>query len=184
MDHSNQTEKTVSTRRIHEGRIINLREDVVLLPSGRQAKREIVEHHGAVCIVPVLSDGRVVLVRQWRHPAADALLEVPAGGLEKDEEPLEAARRELIEECGYRTSKITPLYTAFLAPGYSTELMYAYVAEELEAGETDPDEDENVAVEIYPLDELMAMIYDGQIRDAKTISALACLYHRRAQSKA
>ena len=183
MNQSNQQEKTVSTRRIHEGRIINLREDVVLLPSGRQAKREIVEHHGAVCIVPVLSDGRVVLVRQWRHPAEDALLEVPAGGLEKGEEPLEAARRELIEECGYRTGRITPLYTAFLAPGYSTELMYAYVAEDLAEGETDPDEDENVVVEIYPLNELMAMIYDGQIRDSKTICGLLALHRQRISQK-
>lgn len=175
MEHS---EKTVSTQRIHEGRIINLREDTVLLPSGRQAKREIVEHKGAVCVVPVLPDGRIVMVRQYRKPAEAALLEVPAGGLEPNESPEECARRELMEECSYQAGTMTPLYQAFLAPGYSTELMYAFVAENLTPGSLDPDEDENVEVEIYSLDELLPMIDDGRLADAKTLAAVLCWYRK------
>jgi ADP-ribose pyrophosphatase len=176
MEHS---ETTVSTRRIHEGRIINVREDVVQLIDGRETKREIVEHKGAVCVVPVLPDGRVVMVRQFRKPAESDLLEVPAGGLEAGETPIECARRELIEECGYRAGKITPLFEAYLAPGYSTELMYGYLAEDLTPCETDPDEDENVEVELYTLDELLPMIDEGSLRDAKTLAGLLCLYRRR-----
>jgi ADP-ribose pyrophosphatase len=168
-----QDEPTVSTRRIHEGRIINLREDVILLPSGREAKREIVEHKGAVCVVPVLGDGRIVLVRQYRKPAEEALLEVPAGGLEVGESPSECASRELMEECGFRPGKLSPLYEAFLAPGYSTELMYAFVAEDLSEERAQADEDENVAVEIYTPEEIVAMMGRLEIRDAKTVSALA-----------
>jgi ADP-ribose pyrophosphatase len=174
-------ETTLSTRRIHEGRIINLREDVVQLVDGREAKREIVEHKGAVCIVPVLPDGRIVMVRQYRKPAESDLLEVPAGGLEAGETPIECARRELTEECGYAAGKVTPLFEAYLAPGYSTELMYGFLGEELTPAETNPDEDENVEVELYTLEELLPMIDEGSLRDAKTVSALLCLYRKRME---
>ena len=175
----NSAEPTIATRRIHEGRIINLREDTVAMPSGREAKREIIEHNGAVCIVPILPDGRVVLVRQYRKPAEDFLLEIPAGGLEKGESIEECAARELREECGYQPGKLTHLYDAFLAPGYSTELIHCFLAEDLSEQSDDPDEDENVEIEIYALDELNAMIDDGRIKDSKTICALGCLYRRR-----
>jgi ADP-ribose pyrophosphatase len=173
------SEETISTRRIHEGRIINLREDTIRMPSGRDAKREIVEHKGAVCIVPVQDDGRVVLVRQYRKPAEDALLEIPAGGLEVGEDAEECARRELGEECGLQAVSMTPLWSCFLAPGYSTELIHCFLAETLTPTPAHPDEDENVAVEIYTLDELLPMIDDGRIRDAKTIAGVFALYRRR-----
>lgn len=174
-------EKTVSTRRIHEGRIINVREDTVSLPSGREGKREIVEHKGAVCVVPVLDDGRILMVRQYRKPAEAALLEVPAGGLEIGESPEECARRELQEECSYQAGTMTPLFQCYLAPGYSTELMHGFVAQNLSHGALDPDEDENVEVEIYTLDELLAMIEDGRLCDAKTLTAVLCWYRRTQQ---
>ncbi len=172
-------EATLSTRRIHEGRIINLREDTVAMPSGREAKREIVEHKGAVCVVPVLDDGRLALVRQFRKPAEAMLLEIPAGGLEKGEAPVAAARRELIEECGLQAQKLTPMFSCFLAPGYSTEMIHCFLAENLTTTDTDPDEDEIVATQFYTLDELLLMIDDGQIRDAKTIAGLLALYRWR-----
>lgn len=172
-------ENTVSTRRIHEGRIINLREDTVELPSGRQAKREIIEHPGAVCIVPVLDDGRIVMVRQFRKPAEAALLELPAGGLEKGEDPAECALRELREECGLDASQLSPLFTCFLAPGYSTELMHGFLGENLSEKTGTPDEDENLEVEIYPLEALLPMIDSGEIRDSKTICGLLALYRKR-----
>jgi ADP-ribose pyrophosphatase len=174
-------ENTLETRRIHEGRIINLREDTVAMPSGRTGKREIVEHRGAVCIVPVLADGRIAMVRQFRKPAEDALLEVPAGGLEAGEAPVDCARRELIEECGLHARSLTPLFECYLAPGYSTELMYGFLGEELDETEISPDEDENVEVEIYTLDELMQLLDQGGIRDSKTICGLLALYRRRQE---
>jgi len=174
-------ENTLETRRIHEGRIINLREDTVALPSGRTGKREIVEHRGAVSIVPVLPDGRIAMVRQFRKPAEEALLEIPAGGLEIGESPIECAGRELIEECGLRAGRLSPLFECYLAPGYSTELMFGFLAEELEETDIDPDEDENVEVEIYTLDELMQILDNGGIRDSKTICGLLALYRQRQE---
>ncbi|HEX8835109.1 MAG TPA: NUDIX hydrolase [Abditibacteriaceae bacterium] len=177
-------EETIGTRRIHEGRIINMREDTVRMPSGREAKREIIEHKGAVCVVPVLADGRIAMVRQFRKPAETALLEIPAGGLNPGETPAECAHRELIEECGLDAAKITPFFSAYLAPGYSTELIHGFLAEELTETSTNPDEDENVELEIYELSELLAMIDDGRICDSKTLCGLLALYRRRAESGA
>lgn len=173
-------EPTLESRRIHEGRIINLRIDTIQMPSGNTAKREIIEHKGAICVIPVLEDNRIVLVRQYRKPAEAALLELPAGGLETGEEPIAAARRELIEECGYDSANLTPLFATYLAPGYSTELIHTFLAEDLTETDAAPDEDENVLVEIYTLEELLPMVYDGRIRDAKTVSGVLALYHRRS----
>lgn len=172
-------EPTLSTQRLYEGRIINLRVDTIGLPLGRESKREIIEHKGAVCVVPVLDDGRIAMVRQYRKATESELLEIPAGGLERGEEPEVAARRELIEECGLEAHKITKIFECFLAPGYSTELIYCYLAEQLTETDTNPDEDEIVATELYTLEELLPMIDDLRIRDAKTIAALLALYRRR-----
>ncbi len=179
MSETENTEPTLSSERIYEGRIINLRQDTILMPSGREAKREIVEHHGAVCVVPVLDDGRIALVRQYRKPAEQVLLEIPAGGLEPNEAPIDAARRELIEECGLRAGKLTLLFSCFLAPGYSTECIGCFLAEQLTETDTDPDEDEIVDTHFYQLDELLPMIDDGRICDSKTIAGLLALYRRR-----
>lgn len=173
-------EKTISVQRLHEGRIINLREDTVVMPSGKTAKREIVEHKGAVCVVPVKSDGKIIMVRQFRKPAEDALLELPAGGLETGEEPLQCAQRELMEECGLRAGTMTPLFECYLAPGYSTELMYGFLGENLSDDKAEPDEDENVEVEEYSLNELLQLLDNGQIRDAKTICGILA-YYRKCQ---
>ncbi|HEX8551152.1 MAG TPA: NUDIX hydrolase [Abditibacteriaceae bacterium] len=174
-----QNEETISTRRIHDGRVVRLREDIVRLPSGREAKREVLEHNGAVCIVAVESDGRIVLVRQFRKPAEAALLEIPAGGLEAGETPEECARRELSEECNLQGARWTPLFKAYLAPGYSTELMYGFLAEDLSDLPGTPDEDENVEVERYTVDELLAMIDDARIMDAKTICGVLAYARRK-----
>ncbi len=172
-------EKTISSRRIHEGRIINMREDTVLLPSGREAKREIIEHRGAVCVLPVLDDGRIVMVRQFRKPVEEVLLEIPAGGLNAGEDPAKCAEREMMEECMLRPTRLTRLFSCFLAPGYSSELIHCFLAEGLEECEACPEEDENLEIEFHELDDLLAMIDDGRIRDSKTIAALLMLYRRR-----
>ena len=173
------SEPTLKTRRIHEGRIINLREDDVLLPTGRTAQREIVEHAGAVFVLPVLSDGRIVTVRQFRKPAEAALLELPAGGLKPGEDPSDCARRELIEECSLKAGRLTPLFSCFLAPGYSTELIHGFIGEDLVQVEAQPEEDEHLGVEIFALEDLLPMIDDGRIRDAKTIAGLLSLFRLR-----
>ena len=179
MNFNELEEKTVSTQRLHEGRIINLREDTVALPSGKTAKREIVEHKGAVCVVPVKANGDIVLVRQFRKPAEEALLELPAGGLEKEESPEACAQRELGEECGLRAGKMTPLFQCFLAPGYSMELMHGFLGEDLSEERAEQDEDESVIVEEYSLPEALRLLDEGQIRDAKTICGLLAYYRKK-----
>ena len=172
-------EKTIETRRIHEGRIINLREDTVELPNGRLGKREIIEHNGAVCVVPVLPDGRIITVRQYRIACGEPLLEIPAGGLNQGEDPADCARRELLEETGQVAGTLSHLFSCFLAPGYSSELIHCFLAEDLVEGSGTPDEDENLNVEIYTLEELLAMCDDGRIKDAKTLATLNAVYRRK-----
>jgi ADP-ribose pyrophosphatase len=178
MGSNRQEEKTVSTVRIHEGRIINLREDTVTLPSGKKAKREIIEHKGAVCIVPISKEGKLIFVRQYRKPAEESLLEIPAGGLEIGEVPIDCAQRELMEECGLRAGSMMPLFECYLAPGYSTELMYGFLGENLTADAAEADEDEDVEVEEYTLDEALQLLDEGKIRDAKTICGLLAYYRK------
>ena len=168
----NFRETTTKSETIYQGRIINLRKDEVRLSNGNTAQREIVEHHGAICVVPVQDDGKLMLVRQFRKAAEQALLELPAGSLEKGEDPLHCAHRELLEECGLKAAKMTPLFQCYLAPGYSSEYMYGYLAQELEKTQAQPEDDEILELEIYPLQELLPMITDGRIRDAKTICGI------------
>ena len=166
------SEATISSKRIYEGHIINVRVDTVRLPSGREATREIVEHSHAVCIVPIDNDGKVVLVRQYRKPAEEALLEVPAGGVEDGEVSEEAVLRELQEEIGYTADHIEHLSSFWVAPGWATEYMHAYLATGLRESRLEADEDENIEVVRLPFDEAVAMFKTGGINDGKTIAAL------------
>ncbi len=165
-------ELTIGTKRIYEGNIINVRVDTVRMPSGRDATREIVEHSHAVCIVPIDNDGNVVLVRQYRKPAEDALLEVPAGGVEDGEISEEAVLRELQEEIGYTADHLEHLSSFWVAPGWATEYMHAYLATGLRESRLDGDEDENIEVVRLRFDEAVCMLKTGEINDGKTIAAL------------
>ena len=165
-------ELTIGTKRIYEGNIINVRVDTVRMPSGRDATREIVEHSHAVCIVPIDNEGNVVLVRQYRKPAEDALLEVPAGGVEDGEISEEAVLRELQEEIGYTAAHLEPLSSFWVAPGWATEYMHAYLATGLRESRLDGDEDENIEVVRLRFDEAVSMLKTGEINDGKTIAAL------------
>jgi ADP-ribose pyrophosphatase len=171
MDGNDLNETVIGSEEIFEGRIVHLRVDRVRLADGREAKREIVGHRGAVCIVPVL-DGRILLVRQFRLAAGGVLLEIPAGTLNAGEAPDACAARELEEETGYRAGTLRPLFAAYLAPGYSTELIHAYLAEDLTPGTTHLDEDEQVELTPVPIAEIERSILAGEIRDAKTIAAI------------
>jgi ADP-ribose diphosphatase len=165
-------ERTVSRETVFKGGIITLHHDVVDLPSGRQGDREVVEHPGSVGVVAVDEQGRLLLVRQWRHPLARPIWEICAGTLHSGEDPLECARRELAEETGYRSRAWKTLGAYSLVPGYSTEIMNIYHATDLEPGEADPDEDENLEVEFFDIAALHALIAGGEV-DMKTIGALA-----------
>lgn len=173
-------EKRLETQRIYDGKVVHLRVDTIELPSGNLTKREVVEHGGAVAIVPVLGDGRIALIRQWRTAADEYLLELPAGGLEKGEEPEACARRELIEEIGYEMGRVTPLFSVFLAPGYSSELIHIFLGEELREVGAQPEEDEDLEFVPLSLDEALQKIDEGQIRDAKTVAGLLALQRMRS----
>lgn len=165
-------EKTIKTERIYEGRVINLRVDTVILPNGRTSKREIIEHRGAVAIVPIINDIQVVLVRQFRQSAGRILLEIPAGGLEPDEGPADCARRELTEETGFYPETLTEMFYSYLAPGYSTEKLYTYLAEDLIPRRSASDTDEFLETVTVKLEDAIGMIRSGEIADAKSICGL------------
>ncbi len=166
-------EKTITTSYLYRGRIINVRQDQVLTGTGETAFREIVEHPGAVAIVALDEENRVILVRQHRQPAGTVLLEIPAGKLEAYEKPLDCARREFIEETTYDADEWHELSAFYPSPGFCDEKIYLFTASRLKkavALEADPDE--NLEVIRVPLEEAAQMITNGQIIDGKTIIAI------------
>ena len=164
-----KVEKTIDSKRIFQGKMIHLRVDKVQLPDGKIATREIIEHPGAVAVVPITEDNRIIMVRQYRKPAEDFLLEIPAGKLDENEKPEFCAHRELKEETGFVSGKLEHLCSFFTTPGFSNEILHLYIAEELVEGIAKPDEDEYLSVESYPIEELLDMIFRSQIVDSKTI---------------
>jgi len=165
-------EKTLKSEMIYEGRILNLRKDTVEVVGGKTSYREIVEHNGGVAIAAVTDDNKMIMVRQFRKSAGKAVLEVPAGKREKDEDTLETAKRELREETGYTARNITFLTKFYAAIGYSEEIIYIYKCTGLAPGETEFDDNESIDVIEYDLDELYRMVLAGEIEDSKTIVAI------------
>ncbi len=168
-------EKTVESRIIYRGKIINLRLDNVVLENGNSATREIVEHPGAVGIIAIKDNGDIVLVRQYRKAVEQVLLELPAGKLEKGEDPKVCAARELAEETGYRAKKMVYLSRYYTSPGFSNEVMHMYIATGLKDGERNPDEDELVDTVEISLERAVDMAIKGEIMDAKTITGIMML---------
>jgi ADP-ribose pyrophosphatase len=162
-------ERVLFSRRIHEGHICNLREDTVELSNGRSALREIVEHDPVVAIVPLDENGEVILVRQYRLAAEEALLEVPAGLVDPGEALEVAAQRELREETGYRAANLRRLAGFFVSPGFCTEFIHVYLATGLSESPLDGDEDEDIRVERMPLAEAVRLVGTGAIKDAKSV---------------
>ncbi len=161
-------EKTISTTTVFDGKIIKVKRDDVLLPNGNKAFREVVEHNGGVCIAPLTKDNKLVFVRQFRYPYKEVILELPAGKLEKGEDPKSAGLRELSEETGYTAKEIKDLGILYPTPGYCGEKIYIFFAPSLEKGEQHLDTDEFLALEEIPLDKALEMVMSGEIRDAKT----------------
>lgn len=162
-------EETLNSKEIFQGKVINLRVDTIQLPDGRVSSREIVEHGEAVAIIALDQNNDVLLVRQYRKAAEEFLTEIPAGGMEKNETPLQGAQRELLEETGYRAAKWRYIVSFYTAPGFTSEKIHLFLATGLEAGQSHPDEDEFIELIKLPLEEAYQMVIEGAIQDAKSI---------------
>ncbi|HHU20297.1 MAG TPA: NUDIX hydrolase [Bacilli bacterium] len=170
-------EKTIKTEQIFTGRMIDLSVDTVVLPDGTESTREIVNHPGAVAIIAITDEGKIVVVEQYRKPLEKSLLEIPAGKLEPGENPVETAKRELEEETGYRANRITYLTSSYTSPGFANEILYFYLADQLTAVENglQADDDEFVEVFEYTLEELAGFEKSQRIHDLKTSYAIQYL---------
>jgi ADP-ribose pyrophosphatase len=178
------SEVTINTKNVYNGKLLKLHVDTVRLPDGRETTKEIVEHPGAVAIIPILDNGKLLVVKQYRTAARRRMMEIPAGTLEADEAPLACAKRELIEETGYAAGRFTRLFSCYLAPGYSSEKIHFFLARRLVKTKVRPAEDEFITVRAMDLDEALRAIERGKIQDAKTISALYYLaMHRDKQRR-
>ena len=164
-------EVTIKTDPIYEGRVISLQVDEVRLPNGETAVREIVKHPGAVALI-ALYEGKMIVVEQYRKPLEKSQVEIPAGKLEPGEEPLEAAKRELVEETGFSCESLKHVCSFYTSPGFANEQLHLYFAQQLTPGKDNPDEDEFLDCFAITLDEAKELIAEGRISDAKTITAV------------
>ncbi|HLT54727.1 MAG TPA: NUDIX hydrolase [Bacillota bacterium] len=171
-------EKTIQSETIFRGKVVHLQVDEVRLPNGKTSKREIVKHPGAVAVIPVTKDNKIVFVEQYRKPLEKSLIEIPAGKLEPGENPITCAIRELEEETGYTTNELSFVTSFYTAPGFSDELMYIYITDELKKLDVpkDADEDEFVDVIELTLDEAKQYVLEERIHDAKTNYAILYLH--------
>ncbi len=165
-------EELVASEVAFAGRLLRLRVDTVRLPSGRVSRREVVEHPGAVAVLPVLPSGELVLVRQYRHAVGRTLLEVPAGTREPDEPAEACARRELLEETGYEAGSLRELTRFYVSPGWASEELIVYLATDLVARQAQPADDEQLAVERVAPERVPELIRRRDIADAKTLIAV------------
>ena len=179
----NLEEKTINQSYAYKGRIINLRVDEALLPNGKTAGREVVEHNGGVCVVALTDMNEIFLVKQFRYPYGEVIYEIPAGKRDGDEEPLTCGIRELKEETGMTAERFIPLGELYPSPGYCGEIIWMYAAVGLTAGECNPDEDEFLEAEKLPLETVTQMIMSGEIKDAKTQAAVLKLAELVRQGK-
>ncbi len=164
------TEKMIERKTIFEGRIINVYNDTVVLPNGKHSTREVVEHHGGVCVAALTERNTLLFVRQFRYPYGKVLLELPAGKLEKGEEPLAAGLRELEEECGVAAEKVIPMGEVYPTVAYCTEIIHLYLAKGLKKTHQHLDEGEFLSVEEIELSKAVELVMNGEIADSKTVA--------------
>ncbi|MCS7136177.1 MAG: NUDIX hydrolase [Nitrososphaerota archaeon] len=168
-------ERVIESKLVYAGRLFNVKVDKVLTSWGRLTVREIVEHPGAVVIIPLLDKESIILVSQYRHAVGKVLLELPAGTLEAGEEPEKCAHRELEEETGFIAERMDKLVTLYLAPGYSTEKVHLYMASGLKKVGQKLEPDEKIKTVVLKIDNVVNMIVKGEIEDAKTVAGIMLL---------
>lgn len=176
-------EKTISSKEIFHGKIIKVKLDTIELPNEKQSYREVVEHSGAVAIVPITNHGKVVLVKQFRYPMKEIMLEIPAGKLDNFEAPLDCAVRELEEETGYRAEQMIKITETFTSPGFSNEIVHLFLATGLTQVGQKLDEDEFLFVEEISLTKAVAMVLDGSFKDAKTSLGILASHYLLTNNK-
>ncbi|MDR1977762.1 MAG: NUDIX hydrolase [Synergistaceae bacterium] len=175
LDEYQGTERLLSSRRIYDGRILNLRVDEIETKGGRRTTREVVEHHSAVGVLALTGRNSVLLVRQFRYAAGEETLEICAGLVEKGEDPKNAATREMREELGWFPGVLREIGRFYASPGFCTELLTLFLAEDLSASSLPQDDDEDVSAVEVPYEEVPQLLAKGAVRDAKTFAALSWL---------
>ena len=173
---SSLKETRLSTERIYKGKLLDVWKDEVELPDGKSSYREFIKHPGAVVIIPVLPDGKIGLIRQYRYPMGLEQIELPAGKLDESEPPLVTAGRELEEEIGYKAGSLTEVTEIHPCIGYSDERMWIYIAEQLKVTKTNTDQDEFIELMPTGLEEAVEMVWSGKITDVKTIIGILCAH--------
>lgn len=169
--------KVLKSDILYTGKVFRLQRDTVIEPGGMQVERDIVVHPGSVVVLPIFQDGRVLLIRQYRHSVGEFLWELVAGRKEPNENPVVAARRELLEETGYTAKRMRKLLRVIPTPGFVNEWMWIFAAEKLAEGAAQPEEDEKITPRKFTLKQVDSMIERGTLRDAKSIVGL--LYYMR-----
>ena len=170
-------EEKVSSEEIYSGKIVHLYRDTVRLPNGRQAIREVMRHAGAAAVVPLTDDGNVILVRQYRYPFAQVMLEIPAGKLDAGEDPLDCAKRELLEETGVDAKEFVYLGAFYPSVAMLDEVIHLYLARDFSRASAKLDADEFLHVEQRPLGEVVEQVMRGEIPDGKTQAAILKAYY-------
>ncbi len=172
--------KTLSSENIYQGAVFTVTRDIITATTGQQITREVIQHPGGAGGIALFDDGRIALVKQYRHPAQDFLLEIPAGKIDEGESPEECALREIEEELGYQAGKIEKLAEFYSTPGFCAEKLHVYLATELVPTAQKLDHDEEVEIIFMPLAKAFALAHAGHISDAKTIIALLLLQQKLA----
>jgi ADP-ribose pyrophosphatase len=168
--------RVLKSKTLYRGRVIELKVEKVIEPGGVETTREVVCHPGSVVVVPHLPDGRIILVRQYRHAVRETLWELVAGGMEKGETPRQAARRELLEEAGYHARALKPLLDFYPSPGILSEKMHLVEARDLTPSKGQPDDDERIEVGFFSVDQIKEMVRTRKIRDGKTLVGVLLLF--------
>lgn len=174
--------RTIKSTTIFQGRVFGVKVEEVVEPGGVRVRREIATHGGSVGVLPILPDGRILLVRQYRHAVKKAIWEVVAGGIESGESPRQAARRELIEEAGFDARRLRPIVDFYPTPGFLTERMYLIEARDLTPAPARPEADERIEVRSFTPSQLRRMLAKNQIVDGKTLVALLWFFNRRVET--
>ena len=168
-------EKTIQTNKIYKGKLLDVRKDKVLLPNKKVGYREWIHHPGAACCLPVLPGNKIILIKQYRYAVKEESIEIPAGKLDLNEDPKECAYRELKEETGYKAKELTLLTSIYPAIGFANEIIWIYLAQNLKTGSSNTDHDEFVESMEVDLPTALDMVFEGLIKDSKTIIGLMWL---------